>query len=513
MCRHVWPLGLLFALAVSAAALPGLPRIPGVEIRLPGLEDLLRDDDDPLTTSLEDATLELPWLDGWEPGPLQPGLDLPRDEAKRFVIDQPGCYEFDLESYCLRAGTHGPGKGDGYRHAVWSGPKAGLIRNILNRSIDHPDVPREDIQVLLWAIIARTNLPDCAPEVRRTADLLLTRDERKQLEGSAWSKLPRELLNRFYGRLPAPLREVYRAEERLRGAFSARRLPGYGELERIAVLAGDAPADDGPLVARGRWNVMRGGLYVRYFPDGYWRTSVQVYRPAKHTIERDALRRITKVSDEAGNYIATTYDDTIAPLEVDDYPGVRGYRFKTISYHRADGTEFVAENEGWTLVGRPGAEAAALPREGRFILVDGGDFPGWGDRFDQAKQNWDRANKVKDWVDQQNRPPSPDAIDDLTDIKHYEDGLDAAGKGSLYDKAEWIMDHTTINKRAWDYVNWRMMGGEDDDDSGGGDEDDDSGGDDSGGNNGRRWGPGNGGAMPGNRGSQRLGMSGRGAGR
>src|ERR1700716_1467451 len=76
----------------------------------------------PITTSLADVKME---------GALEPsfGKDsvykdlmvLNRTSGGGFIL-QPGMFEFHDQSYCLHAGTHGPGGGDGYMYAPPKGP-------------------------------------------------------------------------------------------------------------------------------------------------------------------------------------------------------------------------------------------------------------------------------------------------------------------------------------------------------------------------------------------------------
>ena len=73
------------------------------------------------------------------------------------------------------------------------------------------------------------------------------------------------------------------AEADLRGMLAS---PGtsFADLERVAVLAGMAPVGEGSLdVPTGRWSLHPDGYYVRYLPQGYTNTVVQIWVPADST--------------------------------------------------------------------------------------------------------------------------------------------------------------------------------------------------------------------------------------
>lgn len=65
----------------------------------------------------------------------------------------PGYYRMTIQSYCLKAGTHGPTKGSGHLIAPIKGKLDNIVTNILTKSADHPEIAQKDIQLLLWSII------------------------------------------------------------------------------------------------------------------------------------------------------------------------------------------------------------------------------------------------------------------------------------------------------------------------------------------------------------------------
>ncbi len=63
----------------------------------------------------------------------------------------------------------------------WPGPKAPIVRSILRNSAAHPEIPQRNIQVLIWAIIARTEFDEMPDDVQQTARALLTEDQIDEL--------------------------------------------------------------------------------------------------------------------------------------------------------------------------------------------------------------------------------------------------------------------------------------------------------------------------------------------
>jgi hypothetical protein len=233
----------------------------------------------PITTSLPDAKWGDSAKDGFTPRePERSLLTLQRTLNGGFTL-QPGYYSMQTQSYCLKAGTHGPGGGDGYLYAPPKGPAEDAVMSIVRNSVQHPEIQQHDIQVLLWAIIARAKFEDLSSELKQTAARLLTPRQLASLNRNALDVLSGNALTDALGGLPEPLRQVAQAEASLRQMLTT---PGasYAEMERVAVLSGMAPRGEGSLdVPSGRWSVHPDGYYVRYIPSGYSSTRVEIWVP------------------------------------------------------------------------------------------------------------------------------------------------------------------------------------------------------------------------------------------
>lgn len=263
----------------------GAQRIPGGAAAgplAPFVQYLL--DEQPVTTSFHNTRPADPTARYLAPANYAPLSTLPRTAEGAFLL-RPGAYEGYLQSYCLKAGTYGPSQGDGYLAAPLTGPKAAIVRTILKQAPRHPEVRQQDIQQLLWAIIAKVDYRQMPQEMHRTAAALLPPRELEQLRGGIISRLPdafRQPLEQHIQRrlavVQGPLRQVLNAENNLRNQIATRA--SFDVMARTAVLAGAAPADPTmPPVPRGTWIQNRQGFYLRYLPDSYSRTKVQLVVP------------------------------------------------------------------------------------------------------------------------------------------------------------------------------------------------------------------------------------------
>lgn len=263
------------ATALACSATPAQAQFGGlgklakkVGIGLPSLQK------PPITTSLSDAQWGDPSRDGFTPRePKRSLATLQRTPAGGFVL-QPGYYEFHDQSYCLQAGTHGPGGGDGYLFGPTKGPAEDAVMSIVRNSVAHPEIEQHQIQTLLWAILARARFEDLSSEHKMVAAQLLSPRQLAALNRNAFDMLSR---GPIADNLPRELRDILQAEAELRRLLS---VPGtsFAELERVAVLSGMAGVGEGSLdVPSGRWSEHPDGYWIRYLPSSYSNTVVQIW--------------------------------------------------------------------------------------------------------------------------------------------------------------------------------------------------------------------------------------------
>jgi hypothetical protein len=267
-------------IAAGSAGSAQFGSLGGIGNRLKGVPSVSSlTDRPPITTSLSDARWADATKDGFTPREAQRSLmTLQRTPNGGFVL-QPGFYSLQVQSYCLKAGTHGPGGGDGYIYAPPKGPAEDAVMTIVRNSVNRPEIPQQRIQQLLWAIIARAKFEDLSTELKATASQLLTPRQLATLNRSGLDMIPAPLMQRALGSMPAPLRQIAEAEAQLRQMLTT---PGasFAEMERVAVLAGAAPMGPGSQeIPSGRWSLHPDGYYVRYIPSGYSSTRVEIWVP------------------------------------------------------------------------------------------------------------------------------------------------------------------------------------------------------------------------------------------
>ena len=233
----------------------------------------------PITTSLEDARWEVDSLDNFKPKDSEKSLlTLQRTPNGGYVL-QPGYYTLQTQSYCLKAGTHGPGGGDGYLYAPPVGPMDDIVMAVVRNSVNKPELNQHDIQVLLWSIIARAKFDDLQNKIKVVATQLLTPKQLVKLNGGALGLIPDAATQKALDEAPAPIKAVLQAEAQLRQMLTSTAAT-YEEMERVAVLTGAAPIGEGSRdVPTGRWSLHPDGYYVRYIPSGYSSTRVEVWVP------------------------------------------------------------------------------------------------------------------------------------------------------------------------------------------------------------------------------------------
>ena len=461
---------LLFLSGDVAAQFRKLPKIPKkVMEKIPSVSDLTGPKP-ALSTGLKDVTREAPFLDDFNPTQFAPMTKLKRAPNGGFLI-RPGLYELNAQSYCLRAGTHEPREGRGYVYAPLAGSRAKAVGGILRRSVQHTDIPQRTIQYLLWAILSRAKFDDLKPELKAAAVRLLKPKEISQLRTGGVEKYSDKALQKAIRKAPRQVRVVLRAEADLRRMATDVNAT-YEQAERVAVLAGVPPRDKkGREILYGRWSWHPQGFFVRYFPSGYSRTRVQVYLPAPFTIKRDAKGRIASIAWTDGYRIETDYNDDIEPLRIPGEKKLRGYAFRSIRYirphpRRRGKTETVEiKNRGWTFVGplsgkkgkkgkkrkkrsawfrspAPAGLASGFLSQRQRIL----DFEQWQrhqQRYEQAQEAKGWVDKVSDWGERLFGDPGEDSIDNIGDMDHYQDGLEAATSGDPSERYEWIADTHT----------------------------------------------------------------------
>ncbi len=449
---HVFLFSLLTIGAVTFAQFPSI-KIPKISTGNPFEKE------SPVTTSLADAVTEISFLDDFEPSDISPLSLLPRGPNNGFLIQNPGAYWFSAQSYCFHAGTHSPSKGKGYLYAPLKGAKSELIRLVLQRSVSYPNIPQHNVQTLVWAILAQTRPSKMNSEINATAKLLLTREEISDLEGSAFDEVSQDLFGRALGKLPPQTQRVFEAERQLRNAMSGN--VSYGELERIAVLTGEPlPGKDDRNVPSGRWSYNPEGYFVRFFPEGYPTTQMDIFFPENIRVERDAQNRIIAINAAKSNRLVIEYDDTMPPLLVNKENSLKGYQFKNvrleftfpkyqkIKYKEDLGTITMAEwkNNGWTFAGAFEGKGKASDSDNRFGNAAG--------RYDVAKRQNEELKKLLKNIEKLDknkklREFTSAETENLLSLMQFSGALKELFAAQGIDRSSLFFDPVELTQRAW----------------------------------------------------------------
>ncbi len=270
---------LLCCITVFLIALNSIAQFGKIGDKLLKGKDPLQIDKPPITTSLTDAKWGDASKDGFTPREAERSLmTLQRTPNGGFVL-QPGYYSFQDQSYCLKAGTHGPGGGDGYLYAPPKGPMEDIVMTIVRNSVNHPEVEQHDIQLLLWAIIARAKYENLESKLKLVAAKLLTAKQLASINRTGLDMIPESVQRKAIDEAPAPIQAVLRAEAQLRSMLTSGS-SSFEDIERVAVLGGAAPFDEGSQdVPGGRWSNHPDGYFVRYIPSSYSSTRVEIWIP------------------------------------------------------------------------------------------------------------------------------------------------------------------------------------------------------------------------------------------
>jgi hypothetical protein len=307
---------ITITILLSTAAIQAqIIKLPPIIPKIPLIDKLLNilDRSSPVSTNFDDADYEVQQLDDFEPAPddYRP-LDIqPLDASGGFRLSS-GLYTMKARSFCLKAGTYGPSRGDGHLYAPLKGKKADFVKTILSRYATKPSLEQHKIQVLLWAVIAGADMNNLGPDHLFTLTQLFTPAELLTYKGKDWfsgitDKEINKIRQQINGQIPQQLQMVLNANNNLRQMLSQNTT--FQQLEQIAVLAGIAPASDmARNVTRGRWSYHPDGYFIRYFPEGYARTQVDVFVPFEGNVDVNKKGKVTAVRNNSTQEKAVVFN-------------------------------------------------------------------------------------------------------------------------------------------------------------------------------------------------------------
>lgn len=192
----------------------------------------------------------------------------------------PGYYQIQLKSFCLKAGTYAPSKGDGYLFAPLKGPKEEIINALVKNWYNYQDIPQEQVQSLVWAVIAKSSFKNLNTESKLVAARLLSKDQLLKLSKMGLDFIPADIMSKAKSNLPQPVQIALDAENKIRNFFSSSS-SSYAELERLAMISGVNPEKSA--IQYGTWGLHPDGYWVAYEPHGYREMTVKIFVPENLT--------------------------------------------------------------------------------------------------------------------------------------------------------------------------------------------------------------------------------------
>ncbi|MCX2718091.1 serine hydrolase domain-containing protein [Lentiprolixibacter aurantiacus] len=199
------------------------------------------------------------------------------DKERGFYLT-PGFYEGHFNSFCIRAGTYAPRKGNGRYYAPLKGPKADIVEAIVKGYQDNPAITQQEVQLLLWAIIAKTDFQEMKGDIKATALKLLDSKQILRLSKGTLERYATDELRKVAFKNES-LRYIAQAENDLRNLYH-QGVESYQDYEAIAIREGMEPLSE--KYTADRWTRHPDGFFIRYKVQDFPYTITQVYVPEQN---------------------------------------------------------------------------------------------------------------------------------------------------------------------------------------------------------------------------------------
>lgn len=438
----------------------------------------------PLEADSASARSSEPLLDHFSPV-FESIEQLKRTSGGGFKL-RPGSFEFIAQSYCLKPGTYQRPGGNGYMSGPIKGKLAPYITQILRQSWKYKHISQQDIQYLLWGLIAGASPKDMNPRIYQVAKKMLSRKSLQHLNGGVEGQIPDFLTDEALARLPEEGRKLYDTYREMK-RLAAQPDTSFEDLERIAVLPGEPPQNNDPnAVPDGRWTYHPDGYFIRYFSNEYFKTRVQIVVPEKFKLVRDQYQRISNVIYSDGSEIKTIYDDNVKPKPLQSFKEHAVYKIKQVIFRAIDKNtgkmrQLIRENTGF-IIAPLQQQQLQHPYQYQFpdsenytaqfkrtkhqyhgyglapainsLMNQQGHFQKTGNGLDRIYQI---SQMINDWQSDmefyrdraraQTRPLSDQDLYNIVDLDHYQSGARSA-LGETADQAGWLIDHLEREQRA-----------------------------------------------------------------
>lgn len=199
----------------------------------------------------------------------------PQTESGSYIL-KPGFYAADFKSYCLQPGTPDPTARDAYFQATLNHPRKEIIETILRNSQNDTQLDQRNIQLLLWGVVSKTEFNKLPTPVQFTGRKLLHPKQIFELNGGVMGVVKTVAAVMPSSGSLGDIQQIFNT-----GVNS------YEAYERIAVPQTLSQMRR-PEFQLNQWYQHKDGFFVRYYPDGYKKTTIQVYVP-EQTHQGDSL--------------------------------------------------------------------------------------------------------------------------------------------------------------------------------------------------------------------------------
>ena len=280
-------------------SLPAVPTVPQLPSSVP-LPPLIKAPPNTIEMTPANQLRQIPELDSFMPEQFSSLVDVPRmvDGSFRLVS---GAFELIDQSFCLRVGAHGPTTSSAYLAGSLGGTRVSFVSTVIAGWRTHPDLTQGDVQSLLWGITSQTKISQMTPHMQAVASALLTPQQITDLNGGALGSAV-EFLQKYGGSLPEPMRDVLGTESQVRDMLTHGNY-SYQQLAALAVTV----HPENPDATRNRWSYDPRGFFIRYLPQNYSTTTIQLYVPPSYGVMRDGSGRVTRIVDDRGSRLDVSY--------------------------------------------------------------------------------------------------------------------------------------------------------------------------------------------------------------
>ena len=388
-----------------------------------------------ITSSINDVLPQvsvLDFLEGIEPEPLTDINNM-----------KPGYYRGNIQSYCIKAGTYGPTKGNGYLIGPLLGKNADIVESILNKSVMHPDIKQRDIQLLLWAIEAGTKFDDLPMELKLRVKPLLSSTDLVRLNVD---------INDALDILPAEIVDLAKFYKGMRDVIKNPK-SSYEDVERLAVNTTGVEVDLKENIDAGKWAYIGDNYYIRTFPISYPTTTLEILCLPQVNVVRDSKKRITSIS---GNGYTTEIEYDDAPgrdiLSTTGNPDMPIWRFKKLTFTN-EGEQVVIENRGW-IIRDGGKPITGSTGQGAYIETDSElNTPSYDRYMSRYNANILGNTEMKNSITALKKNKGQGEKQEISDFnpdKDIHDGMKAATNPTDFkNKSKWFNNNLSNTLAAW----------------------------------------------------------------